>query len=73
MFSTYLCHHDESSEGATARQHTVAEVACQRLKRTLMGCADPPSKGFGAEVNHRGFFVWLFPWTTMFAMDRLSR
>ena len=37
-----------------------------------MGCADPPSKGFGADVNHRGFFVWLFPWTTMLAMDRLD-
>ena len=41
----YLRHYDESSECATARQHKVAEVACYRLERTLMGCADPPSKG----------------------------
>lgn len=28
-----------------ARQHNVAVVACYRLERTLMGCADPSSKG----------------------------
>ncbi len=37
--------YDESSECATARQH---KVAGYRLERTLMGCADPPSKGVGA-------------------------
>ena len=51
----YLRHYDESSECATARQHKVADVACCRLERTLMGCAvskdgtittaDPPFKG----------------------------
>ena len=51
--ATYLRHDDESSECATARQHKVAEVACYRLERTLMGCADPPfllrpSKGVSA-------------------------
>ena len=48
----YVCSdtppYDESSECATARQHKVAEVACYPLERTLMGCADPPSKGLGA-------------------------
>ena len=32
------CQEYESSECETARQHTVAEVACYRLKRILMGC-----------------------------------
>ena len=41
------CHYDESSECETARQHKVAGVACYRLERTLMGCADPPSKRVG--------------------------
>ncbi len=41
----YLRHYDESSERETARQH---KVAGYRLERTLMGCADPPSKGVGA-------------------------
>ena len=38
----------QASECATARQHKVAEVACYRLERSLMGCADPTSKGVGA-------------------------
>ena len=33
----------ESTECATACQHDVAEVACCRTERTLMGCAGPPS------------------------------
>ena len=37
----YLRHNDESSECTTARQHSVPEVACYRIERTLMGCADP--------------------------------
>ena len=45
---TKACHGDESSGCETARQHKVAEGACHRLERTLMGCADPPSKGVGA-------------------------
>ena len=36
------CHEYASSKRGTARQHKVAEVACYRLERTLMGCADPP-------------------------------
>ena len=38
----YLRHYDESLECEAARQHKVAEVACYRLERTMMGCADPP-------------------------------
>ena len=34
--------------GAIARQPKVAEVACYHLERTLVGCADPPSKKVGA-------------------------
>ena len=44
----YLRHYDESSECATARQHKVAEVACCRLERTLVGCTDPPRRGFSS-------------------------
>ena len=46
----YLKKYDESSECAPARQHKVAEVACYRLERTLMGCADPRPllRGVGA-------------------------
>ena len=43
--SPNLRHYDKSSEYAAARQHKVAEVACYRIEGTLMGCADPPSKG----------------------------
>ena len=46
--SPNLRHYDKSSEYAAARQHKVAEVACYRIEGTLMGCADPPSKGVGA-------------------------
>jgi len=46
--ATYLRHDDESSECATARQHKVAEVACYRIERTLMGCADPLQRGVDA-------------------------
>ena len=45
VFEQYLRHYDASSECATARQHKVAAVACYRLERTLMGCADPPRRG----------------------------
>ena len=31
-----------------ARQHKVAEVACYRVERTLMGCADPLRRGVGS-------------------------
>lgn len=31
----------------SARQHNVAEVACDGTKRTLMGCADPPYRRDG--------------------------
>ena len=31
-----------------ARQPKVAEVACYHLERTLVGCADPPSKKVSA-------------------------
>ena len=34
--------------GMCARQHKVAEVACYRLERTVVRCADPPSKVVGA-------------------------
>ena len=44
----YLRHCDASSECETARQHKVAGVACYQLERTLVGCADPPSKRVGA-------------------------
>ena len=47
-FPEYLRHYDESSECETARQHKVAEVACYRLERTLMGCTDPFRRGVGA-------------------------
>ena len=49
LFSaTYLRHYDGSSEYAAARQQKVAEVACCRIERTLMGCADPPKEGGSA-------------------------
>ena len=34
-----------------AHQHKVAEVACYRLERTLMGCADPPILGGRGEPS----------------------
>lgn len=42
---SYLRRDDASSECATARKHNVAEVACCRLERTLMGCTASPQKG----------------------------
>ena len=41
----YLHQYDESSERGTARQRKVAEAACYRLERTLMGCVDPLLRG----------------------------
>ena len=39
------CHYDESLECAHV---SINEVACYRTERTMVGCADPPSKGVGA-------------------------
>lgn len=32
------CHYDESPKDAHVSIHTIAEVACYRLERTLLGC-----------------------------------
>ena len=32
------CHYDASSECAHVSTHSIAEVACYRLERALMGC-----------------------------------
>ena len=39
------CHHYDSSECATACQYEVAEAACYRLEKTLMGrrASTPPT------------------------------
>ena len=63
------CHHYESLECATAaRQHKVAEVACYRLERRLMGCTPisvlkftKKRSGWG-ELSLAWFQLWVWVW-----------